>query len=63
MEAKLDLLIEQAGHDPQEIERALPEDYQHYGQTQSRHAVAVLTRIVGAAAALVVLMVVVHLAT
>ena len=63
MEAKLDWLIQKAGHDPAEIEKELPEDYQHYGETQSRHTVAVLAGIVGASAAFHFLFVFVHLAT
>ena len=63
VEAKLDWLVRQAGHDPKAIEDQLEPDYQRHGQAQTRHTIAVLAGVVLAAAALVVVLLLAHLAS
>ena len=53
IEAKLNWLIERAGHDPMEIEEQLPPDYRSTDEAQTDHALRVLGAVVACAALLV----------
>lgn len=63
LEAKLDWLVKNAGYDPKAIEDQLEPDYQRYGEAQTRHTIAVLGGVVAASAALVIVLVGLHLAS
>jgi Domain of unknown function (DUF6766) len=60
IEAKVDWLVRNAGHDPQALEAQLEPDYQSHGEAQTRHTISVLAAVVVASLAVVVIVLAAH---